>query len=167
MAKDLIRYHFDFVIMEYLSELRSTVAFSKAFHSSLVQNKEMEHTDNSGLFNPASVGSDHVKMAVTKYLKHPWAGSVMNESRQYASHSSYRRLQEDTATEHSGVGFGIDADARTRGVRRRLTSYRKGMPESVLSYLEKDNAEDLELYQFALQEFERRSAEEGWVPQKT
>jgi len=51
--------------------------------------------------------------------------------------------------------------------RRRLlaSNYRQQMPVSVLNFLEKDNAEDIELYKFAVREFEARAAREGWAQQ--
>jgi hypothetical protein len=70
-----------------------------------------------------------------------------NSTNYYKDQSKFRRLSEDYSSS-----------------RRKLitSSYRSSMPETVLSYLEKDNLEDIELYNFAVEEFESRSKREGW-----
>ena len=64
------------------------------------------------------------------------------------------------------IDSSIDEDHGAHRNRRRLssgTSYRSDMPARVLAYLEKDNAADIELYKFALDEYERRQEDELWL----
>ena len=42
------------------------------------------------------------------------------------------------------------------------SSYRNSIPPNALKYLQGDNAADIELYNFAVDEFDRRSKREGW-----
>ena len=180
IAKKLLKYHFDFVIMEYFSQARTTVALSKAFHSPLKLNKEMQHTDNSGLFKPASAGNEFTKSVVLKYAKKGDRLAMFKKTTgvSNSTHSTPRRLTGEAGKKSFGtlrswtvstkVIHPIRDEKKMENIsgdktrRRRLTLYRNGMPASVLTYLEKDNAADLELYQFALGEYEKRSKDEGW-----
>ena len=63
------------------------------------------------------------------------------------------------------VRFKSDVNmvSKTKSKRRRLQSvYANNIPLNVLNYLIKDNSEDIELYNFALKEFDRRTREESW-----
>ena len=145
----LLRDHFDFIIMDFFSEPRSTVALSRALHSSLYLSDQMKENDNSGMFNPLLPNTTHARTYAKKETK---------KSRRRLSemllHSEY--INNGNGNNEINVG-----DVRTR--RRLSTSYRSGMPPSVLKYLEEDNSADMKLYEFALKEFERRSETELWT----
>ena len=161
ISKTLLRDHFDFIIMDYFNEPRSTVALSRAFHSSLFLSEQLKENDNSGVFNPASANSTHAREYTARVMR--------KESKIESSKRSLMELL--SVTKNSKIATKahlpwVDMRTATSGEensRRRLsTSYRSGMPQSVLRYLEMDNFADIKLYEFALQEFERRSVAELW-----
>jgi hypothetical protein len=124
ISKYLLKYQFDFIIMEYFDQPRTTNAIKSALHNSLAPPKNfIGNNDNSGIFSFSNVNN----------TKNPGHG--------------FRRLNELNYSR-----------------KRRLTfsRYKDTMPPSVLEFLEKDNAEDIELYKFALEEFEVRSRLENW-----
>ena len=63
----------------------------------------------------------------------------------------------DWASQAAGAGENEKKRSDSKGGRH---SYRQDMPPSVVTFLEKDNDEDLEFYRFAVQEFERRTSQE-------
>ena len=89
--------------------------------------------------------------------------------------AAFRRALHIRFTPKSGVMDKVDNKGITTGSRdvnhRKLSSstlfvssssYKNSIPPKVLKYLQRDNAEDIELYNFAVDEFNRRSKIEGW-----
>ena len=97
-----------------------------------------------------------------------------------ASLAAFRHALHISFTPKSGLMDKIDNQGMTTGSRdinhRRLSSshltslslsastssYRNSIPPNILKYLQRDNAADIELYNFAADEFDRRSKIEGW-----
>ena len=182
ISKTLLRNHFDFIIMDYFSEPRSTIALSRALHSSLYLSEQTKENDNSGVFNPITPNTTHAHEYAARYmLKESRKANLAMESKittttvkKSNSTQPLRRLllgmisdSEYVETEERSTKLmaieKIPANSKRNSKRRLSTTYRSSMPLSVLRYLEEDNAADIELYKFALEEYERRSEAELWT----
>ena len=167
ISKALLRNHFDFIIMDYFSEPRSTIALSRALHSSLYLSDRMKENDNSGVFNPVSPNTTHAREYAQKVMLRESRMTSLSakpnttiEAKPNDIKLPQRRLSDIPLRSEHGKTESVPIIPS----RRRLsTTYRREMPQSVLRYLEKDNAADIQLYKFALEEFERRSEAELWT----
>jgi hypothetical protein len=141
IAKSLLKNQFDFIITEYFSQPRTISAIVTALHNSLDPPASfMTKRDNGGM---------HTNRDQTK-----------NKTESFPFVALLRTLNT-TASINSTVPQPVHTSQR-----RRLSasqSYRKDIPADVIAHLEKENAEDIELYKFALKEFEDRSKNEQWV----
>ena len=148
IAKYLLKFQFDFVIMEFFDQPRTLGALTKALNNPLNPSKSfMETKDNGGMVSSYDQSKDVKSKELNETFVKPSnsknnsnSDSIFNKR----SPKARRLLSKKEVSVH------------------HQSNYRSNMPASVISYLEKDNAADIELYKFAVEEFNLRFKLEKW-----
>ena len=101
------------------------------------------------------VTTDNRKTHHNNTVSNAIGSKKVEKNNKKANYRERRRLLSQSNNNSSSN----DKDSR-KGSNGARYSYRSDMPPSIVQFLEKDNAEDIEFYRFAVQEFERRTKQE-------